>query len=89
MKSSIDHHIHPCRTLLCATVISFMVLFMLPMAPENAQAAPGDVALVSSDAAGVQGNANSASSSISSDGRYVAFASIATNLVPGVNGNQI
>ncbi|NND98774.1 MAG: hypothetical protein HKN47_15750, partial [Pirellulaceae bacterium] len=41
--------------------------------------------LVSVDDAGVQGNASSSSddAAISADGRYVAFASSATNLVPG------
>jgi hypothetical protein len=36
---------------------------------------------VSSD--GVQGNSGSIGASISADGRYVAFASLADNLVPG------
>jgi Tol biopolymer transport system component len=38
---------------------------------------------VSVDSGGAQGNGNSARASISADGRYVAFKSIATNLVPG------
>jgi Tol biopolymer transport system component len=38
---------------------------------------------VSVDSAGIQGNDDSAFPSISFDGRFVAFASFATNLVPG------
>src|SRR5690606_40951715 len=32
---------------------------------------------------GTQGNANTSKAALSGDGRYVAFQSIATNLVPG------
>ena len=35
------------------------------------------------DSSGVQGNNSNKSPKISSDGRYLAFASLATNLVPG------
>lgn len=38
---------------------------------------------VSLNAAGVQGNKESSGPSISADGRFVAFLSVATNLVPG------
>ena len=89
MNVSIDHHNHPCKALLCATVVIFMVLLVLPLAQEQAQAAPGDVILVSSDATGAQGNGISPWPSISGDGRYVAFASASTNLVPGVTGTQV
>ncbi len=41
----------------------------------------GSVELVSSDSDGIKGNADSIGSSISADGRYVAFFSDATNLV--------
>jgi Tol biopolymer transport system component len=43
----------------------------------------GTTERVSVDSAGVEGDAGSDSPSISADGRYVAFASGATNLVPG------
>jgi len=39
--------------------------------------------LVSVDSAGVQANNDSSAPSISANGRYVAFVSVATNLVPG------
>jgi len=44
--------------------------------------ATGAVALASSDASGSEGNLESDRPSLSSDGRYVAFSSGATNLVP-------
>ncbi|MBD2772309.1 TolB family protein [Iningainema tapete] len=44
--------------------------------------------LVSVDSNGIQGNGSSGSSSISADGRYVAFTSRASNLVPN-NTNRI
>ena len=43
---------------------------------------------VSVDSAGNQGNDDSLRSSISADGRFVAFSSEATNLVPGDTNNQ-
>ena len=43
---------------------------------------------VSVDSAGNQGNSNSGFLSISGDGRFVAFVSRATNLVPGDNNNS-
>jgi len=46
-------------------------------------AALGDVERVSVSSEGVEGNDSSSSPSLSADGRYVAFASDATNLVPG------
>jgi Tol biopolymer transport system component len=43
----------------------------------------GEFFLVSTDSSGNQGNGDSIEPSISSDGRYVAFRSIATNFLPG------
>jgi Tol biopolymer transport system component len=43
----------------------------------------GTTVLVSVDSNGVQGNEDSSAPNMSSDGRYVAFYSDATNLVPG------
>ncbi|MEY4705499.1 MAG: hypothetical protein RL042_1704 [Nitrospirota bacterium] len=53
--------------------------------------ANGTNSLISRDNNGTPnaGNQNSSVPSISSDGRYVAFTSLATNLVTGVNGQQI
>jgi hypothetical protein len=47
----------------------------------------GTTTLVSASSAGVEGNAASGPASISADGRYVAFQSDATNLVPGDTNN--
>jgi Tol biopolymer transport system component len=44
---------------------------------------------VSVDSAGTEGNADSGAPSISADGRYVAFESKATNLVPGGSNGSI
>jgi len=50
----------------------------------------GTTAMVSVDASGVQGNADSFNASLSADGRYIAFQSPATNLVsPPTSGNHI
>src|SRR4028118_1687458 len=43
--------------------------------------------LVSLDSAGNQGNSDSYSASISADGRFVAFSSEASNIVPGDTNN--
>jgi Tol biopolymer transport system component len=44
----------------------------------------GQLSLVSVNSAGVQGDNHSSSPSLSTDGRFVAFASAATNLVEGI-----
>ncbi len=49
----------------------------------------GETILVSSSSTGVFANAVSNSPSVSSDGRYVAFSSSATNLVAGVTGTNV
>jgi Tol biopolymer transport system component len=51
----------------------------------------GTNGLISQDNSGPPnaGNQNSSAPSISSDGRYVAFTSLATNLATGVSGQQI
>ena len=49
----------------------------------------GTTSLISKDSVSTAGNGNNSTPSISGDGRYVAFASLATNLVAGVSGQQI
>ena len=88
MNANNHYRSHSCRVLLCAAVIVFMVLLMLPLAAERAQAGPGDVVLVSSDTAGAQGNNESQYPRMSSDGRYVVFQSTATNLVTPATTNE-
>ena len=48
----------------------------------------GSITRVSTDAANLEGNGGSSQPSISADGRYVAFWSYASNLVPG-DGNSV
>jgi cold shock CspA family protein len=52
-------------------------------APYGAEAHAGETSRVSVSSAGVQGNSGSYYSSISADGRFVAFSSYASNFVPG------
>lgn len=51
-------------------------------------ASTGTTRRVSLSSAGVQANGDSASASISADGRYVVFASKATNLAPGITNGR-
>jgi hypothetical protein len=64
-----------------------MLLFILtgaiPGSIPRAQAAPGDTARVSVDSSGAQANGGSQWPDISSDGRFIAFGSAASNLVSG------
>ncbi|MEZ4512377.1 MAG: thrombospondin type 3 repeat-containing protein [Chloroflexota bacterium] len=68
---------HPKRLFL--TLLGLLLLVTLQLA----SAAPGDIERVSVDSSGGQGNDGSTVSSISSDGRFVAFHSFARNLVSG------
>ncbi|MEK7237318.1 MAG: putative Ig domain-containing protein [Nitrospirota bacterium] len=51
--------------------------------------ANGITSLISKDSGATAGNGNSSTPSVSGDGRYVAFASLATNLLASVSGQQI
>ncbi len=73
------------HTLFVLTL--FGLLLLVPL--QIASAAPGDIERVSVDSSGSEGNGASGRSSISSDGRFVAFESAASNLVSGdTNGTQ-
>lgn len=64
--------------------LALLLTFSLP-----AWTAPGDTTRVSIATDGTPGNAISDNPDISADGRFVAFASTATNLVPGdTNGSE-
>ena len=76
------------RYLLIAFFSLVLALAFIPMAPQVALAAAGDILLSSSDVAGTQGNAGSFNPSITPGGRYVAFDSVATDLVPGGTTNS-
>jgi archaellum component FlaF (FlaF/FlaG flagellin family) len=66
---------------LGATLGKTVLLLLLSLVPTAALTATTERASV--DSSGIQGNRNSGNPSISADGRYVAFDSAATNLVPG------
>ncbi|MEW6404974.1 MAG: hypothetical protein AB1649_24525 [Chloroflexota bacterium] len=64
-----------------------LVMALLSSAALPVSAAPGDFTLVSVDSNGTPGNSYSARPSISPDGRYVVFESMATNWdLPGTGG---
>jgi len=70
-----------------AGLVTSLVIFSLFINP--ALAAAGDTTRVSVASDGAQGNNDSDLSSISADGRYVAFVSSASNLVGGdTNGRD-
>jgi Tol biopolymer transport system component len=69
--------------------VVFIIYSISLLTSVAALAAQGDTTRVSVDSAGVQSDGHSYDSSISSDGRYVAFDSAATNLVAGdTNGRS-
>src|SRR5207249_8340068 len=61
----------------------------LSVLPALSGASPGTTERVSVDSTGTEGNSASTQPSISADGRFVAFASDATNLVPGDTNGAI
>src|SRR5665811_1563461 len=73
----------PARCAL-GTIALFAFLSLAPAA----SALPGDTVRVSVDEFGAAGNGPSGEPSVSADGRFVAFASSATNLVPGDTNNR-
>ena len=76
------------RVLKRVVSLAAAALATLAFAP-SALAAAGDTERVSVDGAGNQANDNAGDPVVSADGRYVAFSSLATNLVPGgSNGNE-
>ncbi len=77
MKSQFIQH----KTRLALSIT--LILIVLLGLPGATLAAAGDNTLVSVDSSGVQANGDSNYFSISSDARYVAFQSSATNLVAG------
>ena len=81
---------------MSALLALMIALLLVAVAGVPAVAAPGDISACSTDAAGTFGNDQSGwwlllpvMTSVSVDGRYVAFNSSANNLVPGdTNGAQ-
>ena len=65
-----------------------LTLMLLAAAVQPAAATVGDTTCVSVNSYGVIGNSSSSNPTISGDGRFVAFVSLARNLVPGdTNGS--
>lgn len=69
--------------LIIASMLMLSSLLIAPSCAKNIET--GDVLLCSSSEDGEIGNSSSVFPSISGDGRYVAFASLATNLIPDVS----
>jgi Tol biopolymer transport system component len=49
----------------------------------------GTTSLISKDSGATEGNGNSSTPSVSDDGRFVAFVSVAANIVGGFSGQQV
>lgn len=77
------------RCTRVAAVTCVAVLMAAPVGPAQAAVDPGSSQLVSAAADGSQGNDYSHAPVVSADGRYVAFASYATNLVSGDTNGQV
>lgn len=78
------------KRLVALATAALMLSVVAVAVPASASANPSPTtALVSRSAAGKVGNHPSAEPSISADGRYVAFSSHATNLVPGDTNQRI
>jgi uncharacterized repeat protein (TIGR01451 family) len=77
------------RTRLILGVAGAVVTLLTFATGATAVTAPGFTELASVSSAGVQGNQDSERPSVSAGGRFVAFASLSDNLVPGdTNGKS-
>ena len=75
----------PALTLVAAAVVALVVGMVRPSA--SYATVPGVNALVSVDSSSNQANDDSAEASVSGNGRYVAFTSLASNLVASDTNN--
>ena len=73
--------------LVCKRRLAVVVTATACVVSVAAQVPPGVTSRVSVATGGTEGNASSAESAISVDGRYVAFSSVASNLVPDDTNN--
>ena len=82
---------YPWKHLLyLGLALTVLLVLVFAMVGGAMAATPGDITLCSSSLTGAQGNGNSSFSAISPDGRYVAFTSMATNLMsPATTGTQL
>src|SRR5262245_10712203 len=63
--------------------VAAVCLPLLALLPGPPATAAGVTERVSVDSAGIEGDSESELCAVSADGRFVAFASLASNLVPG------
>jgi len=70
------------RALALTAAVLALALLLLAVNGRSSLALPGTTERVSVDSTGNEGNGDSVSPTISGDGRYVAFSSWASNLVP-------
>jgi Tol biopolymer transport system component len=73
--------------ITCVLLVLLIMAFPMAVGPLEGLAAPGDIARVSTTAGGEPANNTVYDPTISSDGRYVVFSSIATNLGVDPGGN--
>lgn len=71
------------KTIPAIAVVALALAVGVMAGPGPASASPGATTRVSVDSSGGQGNGSSDSYGISADGRFVAFESTSTDLVPG------
>ncbi len=80
---------HPgLRAARRAALVLLTATTIIGVMAASGSAAGGDTTRVSVDSSGAQGNDYSHEPSVSSDGRYVAFESAASNLVSGDTNGQ-
>lgn len=77
------------RILLRTATALAVIATLLVSGAEPADATPGRTELVSVSETGVAGDDGSLAPAVSADGRYVAFASEATDLVPGDTNDSL
>ncbi len=81
---TIRHGVLAGRLATCAAVGAMLAVgSVVPTPAAAAPPAPGVTVLASLSSAGVQGNQDSHLPAMSANGRFVAFASLSDNLVPG------
>lgn len=75
------------KNMMQAILLLAILASLLSGGVVSVQAASGDLTRISVDASGVEGNDMSRFASISTDGRYAAFESDASNLISGDTNN--
>src|SRR5436190_13803833 len=78
----------PAHPSACAIAAVGLLASFLAVLAAPAGVSAGTTERVSVDSAGNEGNGHSLNAAISADGRFVAFRSVASNLVPGDTNRQ-